>query len=92
MELQSEGKTWLRRQEVPPHGFVTREEVERWTPAHGNCNIISVSHVWETREHPDPLGFQRDQVLKILDEKGRVCDPKPNKPNQSTQSKICTKA
>ena len=58
----------------PDDGFVSKDEVKGWTPAHGNFKIISVSHVWETREHPDPLGFQRDQVLKILDEKGRVCD------------------
>ena len=94
MELQREGKTWLRRQEVPPHGFVTREEVERWTTAHGNCDIISVSHVWETRDHPDPLGFQLDRVLEILGEKGKVCHyfkkdkSKPNKSNQIIQSKI----
>lgn len=68
MELRDAEKTWLRRQEVPARGFVSREEVERWTPE--TYDIISVSHVWETREHPDPLGFQARQVLDILPKKG----------------------
>ena len=63
-------KTWIRRQEVDPHGFVSDEELKKWKGRNGDCDIISVSHVWETREHPDPLGFQLGQVLKILEEKG----------------------
>lgn len=52
-------KTWIRRQEVDPNGFVSDEELKTWKGRNGvDCDIISVSHVWETREHPDPLGFQ----------------------------------
>ena len=29
--------------------------------------VISVSHTWETREHPDPCGFQLAEVVSLLE-------------------------
>ena len=73
--LQMLGKKWPRRQEMESEAFVTKFELLRWKATSGimsnwkggsqcEVRIIAVSHVWETREHPDPLGHQ----LQILAE------------------------
>ncbi|CAE7251291.1 NLRC3 [Symbiodinium sp. CCMP2592] len=64
--LEREKQTFIRRQELESHprypdAFVTCEELQKWkTDAayRSKVRIIGVSHVWETREHPDPRGNQ----------------------------------
>ena len=64
--LDREKQIFIRRQELENHprypdAFVTREELQKWkTDAayRSKVRIIGVSHVWETREHPDPRGNQ----------------------------------
>lgn len=38
--------------------MVTHEEVRDWGDGRRDAMIVSVSHAWETREHPDPCRFQ----------------------------------
>jgi len=64
--LDRQKQTFIRRHELENHprypdAFVTREELQKWkTDAayRSKVRIIGVSHVWETREHPDPRGNQ----------------------------------
>ena len=65
-KMYLQGQRWPRRQEIDPEEFVTNADLQHWlkeSPA-TRARIIAVSHVWETREHPDPLGHQ----LQILAE------------------------
>ena len=34
--------------------LVTHEEVQEWATGSRNAIMCSISHAWETREHPDP--------------------------------------
>eukprot|EP00438_Fugacium_kawagutii_P019809 Skav227904 [mRNA] locus=scaffold146:39831:44239:+ [translate_table: standard] len=62
-----------RRQEAESQTFtydgqtqtalVTHEEVERWAKGDRNAIICSISHAWETREHPDPCRYQLQQIV-----------------------------
>ncbi|CAE6926307.1 NLRC3 [Symbiodinium natans] len=74
-QLHREGRIWPRRQEVEEHGFVTERELHNFREREtlrslDFCNeneqprIIAVSHVWETREHPDPLGRQLQALVE----------------------------
>ena len=64
--LDLEKQTFIRRQELEDpsnysDAFVTREELLKWKTDEAyrsKVRIIGVSHVWETREHPDPRGSQ----------------------------------
>ncbi|CAE7364545.1 NLRC3 [Symbiodinium microadriaticum] len=64
--LDRKKQTFIRRQELEnnpsyPDAFVTREELQKWkqdSVYRRKVRIIGVSHVWETREHPDPRGHQ----------------------------------
>ncbi|CAE7470339.1 hprA, partial [Symbiodinium microadriaticum] len=64
--LDRKKPTFIRRQELEnnpsyPDAFVTREELQKWKQDRkyrDKVRIIGVSHVWETREHPDPRGHQ----------------------------------
>ncbi|CAE7223571.1 NLRC3 [Symbiodinium sp. KB8] len=64
--LEREKQAFIRRQELEdplkyPDAFVTREELLKWKTDEAyrsTVRIIGVSHVWETREHPEPRGNQ----------------------------------
>ena len=70
-------KGWLpRRQEAEDEkvngedALVTHQEVRDWGDERRDAMIVSVSHAWETREHPDPCRFQLQnlgQCLKLYD-------------------------
>ena len=67
-KLHKERKVILRRQETEREqcddgrpALVSREEMETWE-SERDALIMAVSHTWETREHPDPCGFQLEQI------------------------------
>ncbi|CAE7036293.1 NOD2 [Symbiodinium sp. CCMP2456] len=70
--LDGEKQTFIRRQELEdsskyPDAFVTREELLKWKTVAAyrrTVRIIGVSHVWETREHPDPRGNQLAMIAR----------------------------
>ncbi|CAE7366223.1 NLRC3, partial [Symbiodinium sp. CCMP2456] len=66
-ELRSQKKLLPRRQEAEEWGLVSHEEVSNWAAGARDAMIISISHAWETREHPDPCG---DQLNRLVD---RLC-------------------
>ena len=43
--------------------IVSREEIKEWATGPKKAIICSVSHSWETREHPDPCRFQLEQIV-----------------------------
>ena len=43
--------------------LVTHDEVREWKAGSRDAIICSVSHAWETREHPDPCRFQLQRVV-----------------------------
>ena len=45
-------------------GLVSHDEVSEWAAGARDAMILSVSHAWETREHPDPCG---DQLQRLVD-------------------------
>ena len=63
-----------RRQEAEHQSFespsgwqtslVTHEEVMRWAKGQSEALLCSISHCWETREHPDPCGYQLDIIAR----------------------------
>ena len=46
--------------------LVTHGEVAQWAAGSKEAIICSVSHAWETREHPDPCSFQLSQLVNCL--------------------------
>ena len=61
----------LRRQETESElcedgrsALVTHAEMRAWRGEQDDALIMSVSHCWESREHPDPCGHQLEQVAK----------------------------
>ena len=62
-----------RRQEAETETFtcggerqsalVTHEEVQNWAKGTQEAIICSISHAWETREHPDPCRHQLQQIV-----------------------------
>ena len=64
--LYRDKRSFIRRQELESHpsyqnAFVTKGELTTWKASsayRSKVRIIGVSHVWETREHPDPRGQQ----------------------------------
>ena len=64
-ELHRKRKKCLRRQEtekdVGAVALVSSEEMASWK-SDRDALIMSVSHCWETREHPDPCGHQLEQI------------------------------
>eukprot|EP00435_Cladocopium_sp_Y103_P048907 s133_g14.t1 len=42
--------------------LVSHEEVQNWAAGARAATICSVSHAWETREHPDPCRYQLELV------------------------------
>jgi len=47
-------------------GLVSHEEVSEWAAGTRDAMLISVSHAWETREHPDPCGDQLKRLVSCL--------------------------
>ena len=62
-----------RRQEAESETFtcdgetlsalVTHEEVENWANGSLEAIVCSISHAWETREHPDPCRHQLQHIV-----------------------------
>ena len=46
--------------------LVTHEEVAEWANGNKDAIICSVSHAWETKEHPDPCAWQLGQLVDSL--------------------------
>ena len=79
MKLLKEKHPLKRRQEAEAasefcsdlnHGIrsalVRHEEVHEWAHGRKDAMIFSVSHAWETREHPDPCRFQLQQIVNCI--------------------------
>ena len=45
---------------------MTHEEVAQWAMGKKDTIICSVSHGWETREHPDPCQWQLGQLVDCI--------------------------
>ena len=62
LELHQKSETMIRRQELETqHGraaLVCQKELRDWSAGRIKCQICSVSHCWESKEHPDPFGYQ----------------------------------
>ena len=62
-----------RRQEADSETFtvgretrsalVSHEEIRDWASGTRQAVICSISHAWETREHPDPCRYQLEQIV-----------------------------
>ena len=46
--------------------LVTLSEIRQWGLGHKDAMVISVSHAWECKEHPDPLRFQLENLVNAL--------------------------
>ncbi|CAE7246122.1 Nlrc3 [Symbiodinium sp. CCMP2592] len=66
-DLRRKKRLLPRRQEAAEWGLVSHTEVSKWATGRRDAMIISISHAWETREHPDPCG---DQLNRLVD---RLC-------------------
>ncbi|CAE7246177.1 Nlrc3 [Symbiodinium sp. CCMP2592] len=65
-ELRGKNKLLPRRQEAEKWGLVSHEEVSEWAAGARDAMLISISHAWETREHPDPCGDQLNRLVDCL--------------------------
>ncbi|CAE7207215.1 NLRC3, partial [Symbiodinium necroappetens] len=54
----------VRGEEAP--ALVTHAELSEWAAGRKDALICSVSHAWETREHPDPCRFQLRQLVNCV--------------------------
>lgn len=74
LKLHQKSETMIRRQELETqHGhaaLVSQKELRDWSAGRIKPQICSVSHCWESREHPDPFGYQ----LAILADYIHVAD------------------
>eukprot|EP00434_Breviolum_minutum_P023349 symbB.v1.2.020598.t1/scaffold1742.1/size103667/6 len=71
--LRKSKETLPRRQEADSArcangetALVTHDELKAWAKDPTRAIICSVSHGWETREHPDPCGYQLEQVVNAV--------------------------
>ena len=75
LHLAREKRLWPRRQEAQHETFqdedgsvktalVKMEECNQFL--FGEYSIVSVSHCWEAKHHPDPFGFQAEELLQRL--------------------------
>ncbi|CAE7210314.1 NLRC3 [Symbiodinium necroappetens] len=55
-----------RRQEAEEWGLVTHAEVKAWAAGTRDAMICSVSHAWESREHPDPCAHQLKCLVDVV--------------------------
>ena len=46
--------------------LVTPQEISQWVEGAKKAIICTISHSWETREHPDPCRFQLEQIVNCL--------------------------
>ena len=46
--------------------LVSHEEVADWALGRRKALICSVSHAWETREHPDPCNYQLENLVNCV--------------------------
>ena len=61
VQLHREGRVWPRRQEAE------REPGALYRPPKKEYfRFIAISHAWESREHPDPCGFQLEQIVRRI--------------------------
>eukprot|EP00439_Symbiodinium_sp_Y106_P059479 s1829_g8.t1 len=65
-ELLHQERLLPRRQEAEEWGLVSHEELSEWAAGTRDAMLISVSHAWETREHPDPCGDQLKRLVSCL--------------------------
>ena len=74
-KLRQTGEKLPRRQEADfetcgaddaKSALVTHDEMRQWAKDTNKAIICSVSHGWETREHPDPCGYQLEQVVNAV--------------------------
>ena len=73
-KLHDAKKLLPRRQEAESEGFdgpsgwqsamVSLEEMEKWARGEVQALFCSISHCWESREHPDPCGHQLELIAK----------------------------
>ena len=66
-EAVSSSRRFLLQHAKDEWGLVSHEEVSEWAAGSRDAMMISISHAWETREHPDPCG---DQLNRMVD---RLC-------------------
>ncbi|CAE7453862.1 ABCA5 [Symbiodinium sp. CCMP2592] len=86
-KLAEAGRVWPRRQEADGEEFedfdgkirtalVTMEEIRnprlRFGEGGGDRIILSVSHTWESQQHPDPWGWQLQSLLQHLQSSSTV--------------------
>eukprot|EP00434_Breviolum_minutum_P023350 symbB.v1.2.020599.t1/scaffold1742.1/size103667/7 len=71
--LRKSKETLPRRQEADSArcannetALVTHDELKAWVKDPTRAIICSISHAWETREHPDPCGYQLEQVVNAV--------------------------
>ncbi|CAE7021583.1 NLRC3 [Symbiodinium sp. CCMP2456] len=75
-ELWKSGRTFIRRQNAEEefcrrdsredNVFVSRPEIEKWKNNEhyrSKIRIIAFSHVWESKQHPDPTGNQLSALM-----------------------------
>ena len=72
-DLRKSKDTLPRRQEADSArcangetALVTHDELKAWAKDPTRAIICSISHAWETREHPDPCGYQLEQVVNAV--------------------------
>eukprot|EP00434_Breviolum_minutum_P000510 symbB.v1.2.000443.t1/scaffold32.1/size405148/16 len=72
-DLRRSKDTLPRRQEADSArcangetALVTHDELKAWAKDPTRAIICSISHAWETREHPDPCGYQLEQVVNAV--------------------------
>ena len=72
-DLRKSKDTLPRRQEADSArcangetALVTHDELKAWAKDPTRAIICSISHAWETREHPDPCGYQLEQVVNVV--------------------------
>eukprot|EP00439_Symbiodinium_sp_Y106_P023285 s4861_g2.t2 len=78
-ELHESRGVWPRRQEAEKmktrsgwSALLSHAEVVTWAKAMlrepQQQRVISVSHMWEAPEHPDPFGFQSSELVGLLED------------------------
>eukprot|EP00434_Breviolum_minutum_P035298 symbB.v1.2.031237.t2/scaffold3603.1/size59761/3 len=60
---EAEGESFVDLAGKPRTALVDHKEVQAWAAGSKEAIIVSVSHAWEAREHPDPCGYQLEQVV-----------------------------
>ncbi|CAK9113753.1 unnamed protein product, partial [Durusdinium trenchii] len=62
---EAEGEV-CEKDSVQMSALVTHSEVRKWAAGSKDAIICSVSHAWETREHPDPCCFQLGHLVDTI--------------------------